>query len=67
MKMSYKKEGQNGSYFIFCSHLHFYNKMQITIASILTAATALASVVSAAPKGKAFDRYIQIWFENQVR
>lgn len=53
--------------------------MHISLASILTVA-AFAGAVSArpehhkkhhhkshhAPKGKAFDRVIQIWFENQV-
>jgi hypothetical protein len=41
--------------------------MQITVAPILIAAAALAGIASAAPKGKAFDNFLQIWFENQVR
>lgn len=49
--------------------------MHISFASILTVA-ALVGLVSAkghkehnnphAPKGKAFDHILQIWFENQV-
>lgn len=42
--------------------------MKVSGASLLLAA-ALASngVLAAAPKGKAFDHFLQVWFENQVR
>jgi hypothetical protein len=54
--------------------------MQLTFASILTV-SALIGAASArpehhkhhghkahhAPKGKAFDHILQVWFENQVR
>lgn len=41
--------------------------MQISIASILASAAIAASVVSAAaPQGKVFNHYLQIWLENQV-
>jgi hypothetical protein len=42
--------------------------MKISIASVfLTAAIASNAVFAAAPQGKAFDNFLQVWFENQVR